>query len=87
MMKKMLAMLLALVMLLSMAACAQDSKPAEEKPNAPKQDVSAAPQENSQDAQQPETEQGKDFGGAELVVATWGWAEAGLKKLETQEQN
>lgn len=30
MMKKMLAMLLALVMLLSMAACAQDSKPAEE---------------------------------------------------------
>lgn len=81
MMKKMLAMLLALVMLLSMAACAQDSKLAEEKPNAPKQDASAAPQENSQDAQQPETEQGKDFGGAELVVATWGWAEAGLKKL------
>ena len=35
MMKKMLAMLLALVMLLSMAACAQDSKLAEEKPNAP----------------------------------------------------
>lgn len=81
MMKKMLAMLLALVMLLSMAACAQDSKPAEEKPDVPKQDASAAPQENSQDAQQPETEQGKDFGGAELVVATWGWAEAGLKKL------
>ena len=24
---------------------------------------------------------GKDFGGAELVVATWGWAEAGLKTL------
>ena len=24
---------------------------------------------------------GKDFGGAELVVATWGWAEAGLKAL------
>ncbi|NLU24644.1 MAG: ABC transporter substrate-binding protein [Clostridiales bacterium] len=23
----------------------------------------------------------KDFGGAELVVATWGWAEAGLKSL------
>lgn len=69
--KRMLAMLLALAMVFAMAACGSSSEPAAtEAPaaEAPAEDAAAADGK-------------KDFGGAELVVATWGWAEAGLKTL------
>ena len=64
--KRILALMLALVMALSLAACGgskQEETPADNAGNG----------EAAGDTQ--------DFGGAELVVATWGWAEAGLKTL------
>ena len=67
--KKMLAMLLALTMVFAMAACGSS-----EKPVATEAPAAEAPAEGEADG-------ALDFGGAELVVATWGWAEAGLKTL------
>ena len=67
--KKMLAMLLALTMVFAMAACGSSEKPA-----ATEAPAAEAPAEGEADG-------ALDFGGAELVVATWGWAEAGLKTL------
>ena len=59
-------LMLALVMTLSLAACG-GSKQEE------------APADNAGNGEAAGDTQ--DFGGAELVVATWGWAEAGLKTL------
>ena len=67
--KRMLAMLLALAMVFAMAACGSSEKPA-----ATQAPAAEAPAEGEADG-------ALDFGGAELVVATWGWAEAGLKTL------
>lgn len=67
--KRMLAVLLVLAMVFAMAACGS-SKNAPDATQAP----AAAPAEGEADG-------ALDFGGAELVVATWGWAEAGLKTL------
>lgn len=67
--KKMIAMLLALAMVFAMAACGSSEKPA-----ATQAPAAEAPAEGEADG-------ALDFGGAELVVATWGWAEAGLKTL------
>ena len=67
--KRMLAMLLALTMVFTMAACGSSEKPA-----ATQAPAAEAPAEGEADG-------ALDFGGAELVVATWGWAEAGLKTL------
>ena len=64
--KRILALMLALVMALSLAACGgskQEETPADNAGNGGDSDGTL------------------DFGGAELVVATWGWAEAGLKTL------
>lgn len=69
--KKLLALTLSAAMMLSLAACGE--KKADPTPTAA---PSAAAGEPSAPA-----ESTKDFGGAELVVATWGWAEAGLKTL------
>ena len=68
--KRMLAMLLALAMVFAMAACGSSEKPAATQ--APAAEAPAA---------EGESDGALDFGGAELVVATWGWAEAGLKTL------
>ena len=70
--KRMLAMLLVLTMVFAMAACGS-SKNAPAATQAP-----SAPAEAPADG---EVDGALDFGGAELVVATWGWAEAGLKTL------
>ena len=67
--KRMLAMLLALTMVFAMAACGSSEKPA-----ATQAPAAEAPAEGEADG-------ALDFGGAELVVATWGWAEAGLRTL------
>ena len=69
--KRMLAMLLALAMVFAMAACGSSS----ETPVATEAPAAEAP------AAEGESDGALDFGGAELVVATWGWAEAGLKTL------
>lgn len=69
--KKLLALTLSAAMMLSLAACGE--KKSDPTPTAV---PSAAAGEPSAPA-----ESTKDFGGAELVVATWGWAEAGLKTL------
>ena len=68
--KKILAMLLALSMVFAMAACGSSETPAATQ--APAAEAPAA---------EGESDGALDFGGAELVVATWGWAEAGLKTL------
>lgn len=59
--KRLLALLLAGLMAMSLAACGSDAQ------------EETTGEETGTD--------GQDFGGAELVVATWGWAEAGLKEL------
>lgn len=59
--KRLLALLLAGLMVMSLAACGSDAQ------------EETTGEETGGD--------GQDFGGAELVVATWGWAEAGLKEL------
>ena len=64
--KRIFTLMLALVMTLSLAACGGSKQ--EETPA-----DNAGNGEAAGDTQ--------DFGGAELVVATWGWAEAGLKTL------
>ena len=64
--KRIFTLMLALVMTLSLAACG-GSKQEE------------APADNAGNGEAAGDTQ--DFGGAELVVATWGWAEAGLKTL------
>ncbi len=63
------ALALTAVMLLGLAACGKTPAPA---PTA----TPAAATPTAAPAGEP-----KDFEGAELVVATWGWAEAGLKNL------
>lgn len=68
--KRILAMLLALSMVFAMAACGSSETPAATQ--APAAEAPAA---------EGESDGALDFGGAELVVATWGWAEAGLKTL------
>lgn len=59
--KRLLALLLAGLMVMSLASCGSDAQ------------EETTGEETGAD--------GQDFGGAELVVATWGWAEAGLKEL------
>ena len=59
--KRLLALLLSALMLLSLAACGSDTQ-----------------EETSGEETTGEETGTQDFGGAELVVATWGWAEAGL---------
>ena len=68
--KRMLAMLLALAMVFAMAACGSSNN----APAATQAPAAEAPADGEVDG-------ALDFGGAELVVATWGWAEAGLKNL------
>lgn len=63
--KRMLALLLSALMVMSLAACGSDAQ-------------EEAPADNGGEESGEAT---TDFGGAELVVATWGWAEAGLKEL------
>ena len=72
--KRTLALVMSVLMLFSLAACGQgDAQPApEQSPEAPAAE---------QNVETPADSAAKDFGGAELVVATWGWAEAGLKAL------
>ena len=64
--KRLLACLLSALMLLSLAACGSDTT-----------DETAGSDTTGGET----TGETQDFGGAELVVATWGWAEAGLKEL------
>ncbi len=69
--KRMLALLLSALMVMSLAACGSDAQ-------------EEAPADNGGEESGEAT---TDFGGAELVVATWGWAEAGLKELAADFEN
>lgn len=79
--KKITALGLSAIMALSLAACggSTEQKPAESSSAA--QETAAPAESNAVQETSAKTSETKDFGGAELVVATWGWAEAGLKTL------
>lgn len=72
--KRLTALALTAVMALSLAACGEKN---------PDPTPSAAPSAAAENTATPAGDV-KDFGGAELVVATWGWAEAGLKTLAAE---
>jgi hypothetical protein len=69
--KRILALVLALVMSLSLAACGGTTEPESTS------ESSEVPAETSSEA--PVEEETPDFNGAELVVATWGWAKPASK--------
>ena len=72
--KRIFTLMLALVMTLSLAACGGSSSTS----TAASSTASSAAASAASTGAAGDTQ---DFGGAELVVATWGWAEAGLKTL------
>ena len=76
--KKLVALALGAALALSLAACGGS---ASEETEAAQTEAAAA--EGGEAAAEAEAET-KDFEGAELVVATWGWAEAGLKELAAE---
>ena len=76
--KKLVALALGAALALSLAACGGS---ASEETEAAQTEAAAA--EGGEGAAEAEAET-KDFEGAELVVATWGWAEAGLKELAAE---
>ena len=73
--RKLTSLMLSAALALSLAACGGSS---EETTAAA---TEAAASEDGGDAAAEADAAAKDFEGAELVVATWGWAEAGLKEL------
>ena len=77
--KKLVALALGAALALSLAACGGS---ASEETEAAQTEAAAAA-EGGEAAAEAEAET-KDFEGAELVVATWGWAEAGLKELAAE---
>ena len=79
-MKKRLIMVL-MIAAFSVAAAACGSSKSEETTAAA---TEAAASEEGGEAAAEADAAAKDFEGAELVVATWGWAEAGLKELAAE---
>ena len=75
--KKILALVLAVTMTLSLAACGGTASSSSESEPVSSETTSSA----AEGAGDGDVDGTTDFGGAELVVATWGWAEEGLKKL------
>ena len=73
--RKLTSLMLSAALALSLAACGGSS---EETTAAA---TEAAASEEGGEAAAEADAAAKDFEGAELVVATWGWAEAGLKEL------
>jgi putative spermidine/putrescine transport system substrate-binding protein len=80
--KRIAALLAAAAMTLSCAACGSTTAESETAATTQDNEVAAVETEATTTETTTETtEATTDFGGAELVVATWGWAEAGLKTL------
>ena len=78
--KRILALMLSMTMVMGLAACGstQEESSADASTGAAEASEAAATESSEASA---EAETTQDFGGAELVVATWGWAENSLKTL------
>lgn len=78
--KRILALMLSMTMVMGLAACGstQEESSADASTGAAETSEAAATESSEASA---EAETTQDFGGAELVVATWGWAETSLKTL------
>ena len=78
--KRILALMLSMTMVMGLAACGstQEESSADASTGAAEASEAAATESSEASA---EAETTQDFGGAELVVATWGWAETSLKTL------
>ena len=78
--KRILALMLSMTMVMGLAACGSTQEESSADTSAATAETSETAATESTDSSA-ETETTQDFGGAELVVATWGWAETSLKTL------
>ncbi len=78
--KRILALMLSMTMVMGLAACGSTQKESSADTSTATAETSETAATESTDSSA-ETETTQDFGGAELVVATWGWAETSLKTL------
>ncbi len=78
--KRIWALMLSMTMVMGLAACGSTQEESSADTSAATAETSEAAATESTDSSA-ESETTQDFGGAELVVATWGWAETSLKTL------
>lgn len=78
--KRILALMLSMTMVMGLAACGSTQKESSADTSTATAETSETAATESTDSSA-ETETTQDFGGAELVVATWGWAGTSLKTL------
>lgn len=78
--KRILALMLSMTMVMGLAACGSTQEESSADTSTATAETSETAATESTDSSA-ETETTQDFGGAELVVATWGWAETSLKTL------
>lgn len=78
--KRILALMLSMTMVMGLAACGSTQEESSADTSAATAETSETAATESTDSSA-ETETTQDFSGAELVVATWGWAETSLKTL------
>lgn len=79
--KRIFALMLSMTMVMSLAACGSSSQE-ESSADTSSSAADAAASESTEAADSSaEADATQDFDGAELVVATWGWAETNLKTL------
>ena len=78
--KRILALMLSMTMVMGLAACGSTQKESSADTSTATAETSETAATESTDSSA-ETETSQDFSGAELVVATWGWAETSLKTL------
>lgn len=78
--KRILALMLSMTMVMGLAACGSTQKESSADTSTATAETSETAATESTDSSA-ETETTQDFSGAELVVATWGWAETSLKTL------
>ncbi len=77
--KRIFALMLSMSMVMGLAACGSSSEEASADTASSTEEAAAAGTETPESSAESDATQ--DFGGAELVVATWGWAETSLKTL------
>ncbi len=77
--KRIFALMLSMSMVMGLAACGSSSEEASADTASSTEEAAAAGTETTESSAESDATQ--DFGGAELVVATWGWAETSLKTL------
>ncbi len=77
--KRIFALMLSMSMVMGLAACGSSSEEASADTASSTEEAAAAGTKTTESSAESDATQ--DFGGAELVVATWGWAETSLKTL------